>query len=585
MAETKEEFLERERKEIFKSTYNAMYLKNLDLDTILELKKTVNPTLRRLIDNLLLKKTYISEMIEGPKCFYKIKLENQQKTFFIFGEDHKTVSTGHGRCFSNDSLEFTEYIRRLSFETPSFFDLYLELPTVCSDENISIDNYSPYNNLVEENSYPALKEIIKSMIENPSSDFNMFFSMYRQMFGLSTEVSPTFRNISNMFIDCVESSTIENCHLLRMHNIDLRFSWLSEHIYNDFYTHISYFILSDSWKLNYDNQVKINLIKRINRNKAIEVISSLYDFRNEQINIPKLNELIFSNQYMKREIDRVESPIKEQIMDYYKQKIYEILTPKMSLNLKELILCLEDRIPIPEENNHFKPVSYLFFYINAYIMDMYCLSRIFKKYRVKETDFQPIESKNIILYTGAFHSKSYKDFLLSIGGVLKHNSENYENKGCIKMTKRSFLAKLKINKTLEYFEQLEAEAIDKNRLKIIDDLTVINLKTLINFDANNYLQEINDNTSLSDREVIYRVDELKKRISSLYFEMLPKMTDLNLEDEKVYEDIREEGEEEINLDLEDERVYEDVREQKKIETKQKEIRKSTVPKKRFFGLF
>ena len=562
MAETKEEFLERERKEIFKSTYNAMYLKKLHSHRISDLKKTVNPTLRRLIDNLSLKKTYISEMIEGPKCFYKIKLENQQKTFFIFGEDNKIVPTGH--CLPDESLEFTEYIRRLSFETPSFFDLYLELPTVRSGEN---------NNLVEENTYPALKETIKSMIENSSSDFNLFFSMYRQMFGLSTEVSPTFRNISNMFRDCIEA---ENCHLLRMHNIDLRFSWLSEHIYNDFYTHISYFILSDSWELNYDNQVKINLIKRINRNKAVEVISSLYDFSNEQINIPKLNELIFSNQYMKREIDKVESPIKEQIINHYKQKIYEILTPKMSLNLKELILCLRDRIPIPEENSYFKPVSYLFLYINAYIMDMYCLSRIFKKYRVKETDFQPVESKNIILYTGAFHSKSYKDFLLSIGGVLTHYSENNENKGCIKMTKRSLLAKLKIKETLEYFDQLEEEAITKNRFKIIDDFTVRDLNILINYEGKNFLQKIDYNTSLSDREVISIVDTLKRRIERLYFERLPKITDLDLEDETVYEDVREE--EEINLDSEDERVYHDIR-------KQKEIRKSTVPKKNIFGFF
>lgn len=535
MAETKEEFTDAERIRIFKETYNATYLQTLSRDKIERLKITVNPILAKLLDNLFVRKTYMSEMIEGPKCFYKVKLG--KKSFYIFGEDNKTIPTGH--CLPDDSLPFQEYIKRLSRETPSFFDLYLELPMVRSIKPDSEEKKEHYN-LTKGNPFPALKETIKSMIENPTVDFNVFFSRYKKMFDINSVESYTIKNTIDLFLDCLQPSTRKTsykCQLLRIHNIDARFSWLTEKIYDDFYTHISYFILNDSWKFNYDNQTKIKLIKNIN--KAVEVISSLYDFDNETINIEKLDRVIFSNRYVQKELDKVETNMKEKIINHYKQKIYTNLNPETVLNLKELILCLNDRILVSELSSYFTPVASFFHIMNASIMDMYCLSRIFKQYNVQDT-FQPVESKNIIIYTDFFNSKSYKDFLQSIGGEVTHYSENYENKGCVKMTSRSQMAKLKIEETRDYFDELQTKAIAKNRHKIIDDMTNIDLGILITYEAQPKLRDIEYNTVLSDNAVIINVENLKNRIDSIYFSTLreKEIKDLDVEEEEDYDDIR-----------------------------------------------
>ncbi len=53
-------------------------------------------------------------------------------------------------------------------------------------------------------------------------------------------------------------------------------------------------------------------------------------------------------------------------------------------------------------------------------MDSYTLYRIFKNFKIKETDKdQPISSTNIIIYAGDSHAYIYRKFLESIGFINK----------------------------------------------------------------------------------------------------------------------------------------------------------------------
>ena len=51
-----------------------------------------------------------------------------------------------------------------------------------------------------------------------------------------------------------------------------------------------------------------------------------------------------------------------------------------------------------------------FFMIYSHIMDLYCLFRLFKTYRLK-TDCQPNKNYNVIIYAGDAHSSCYREFI------------------------------------------------------------------------------------------------------------------------------------------------------------------------------
>ena len=113
---------EPEKIEAFKETYDALYIEDLSDEKKEEIREKVNPVLKQLIDHLQFPKTYNVDIIEGPISFYKLKLN--RKSFYLFGEKHKDT---RGHCLPMDSISFSEYIKRLSENSPSFFDLYIEL--------------------------------------------------------------------------------------------------------------------------------------------------------------------------------------------------------------------------------------------------------------------------------------------------------------------------------------------------------------------------------------------------------------------------------------------------------------------------
>jgi len=55
-------------------------------------------------------------------------------------------------------------------------------------------------------------------------------------------------------------------------------------------------------------------------------------------------------------------------------------------------------------------LSAYFFKVYVLVMDLYCLLRVFKKYKIK-TDCQPNRNYNLIIYAGDAHSETYRDFM------------------------------------------------------------------------------------------------------------------------------------------------------------------------------
>ena len=85
-------------------------------------------------------------------------------------------------------------------------------------------------------------------------------------------------------------------------------------------------------------------------------------------------------------------------------------------NVLDNILTVLDRQTNAVINNDDTALLYLimlsahFFMINVFVMDLYCLFRLFKQYKTK-TDCHPNRNYNVIIYAGDAHSNCYREFI------------------------------------------------------------------------------------------------------------------------------------------------------------------------------
>ena len=79
--------------------------------------------------------------------------------------------------------------------------------------------------------------------------------------------------------------------------------------------------------------------------------------------------------------------------------------------------------------SHMNNMIVVFFSIASFIMDIYCLSRVFKKFKIK-TDCQPEQTHNIIIYAGDAHSKIYSEFIVYLGNAPVYHNHN-PNYSCV----------------------------------------------------------------------------------------------------------------------------------------------------------
>lgn len=501
--------------ELFKQTYNASYLKGLTKHKIEDVKQNVNPTLQRLIDNMDIPKTYMIQNIEGPKTFYKLKINKLGKSFYIFGAGHVDPTGG---CLPDDSIPFPEYIRKLAQSTPSFFDLYIEQPMVRSSKPKNKEDKGHYD-IILGNRSNAITNTIQSMLNNPFIDFNHYFEAYRKHSGMV--VGGDKRVLSKMieeFLDCFQSSTRGMnpiCQLMRIHNVDARDSWLSETITDDYYLSISSLILGNAWKLYNNNNIdiQVDLIRRMGQ-RAIDTITSLFNYEKNQIDVDRVMTILLSNGYINKELGKVDDQMKQTITDFFKQKIVQMATDDIASNLNELIYCLKGLIPIQNIDNYFRLVSNLFLQITAHGMDMYCLARIFKTYNVQDS-FQPQESKNIIIYTDAKHAVAYKEFLLSIGAEEIYQYTNPRGKSCVQISKWSPQVQSYIQDVREVISILESQSTIKLETGEITQKVYDNLDIVFD-EVYGGLKMLLDVTMPSDQYLIDSLIQFQEQTLSLY---------------------------------------------------------------------
>ena len=414
----------------FRYTYNALYIEDLSQE-----KRDLasnNHVLKRLADNIDIPKTYITDYIEGPITFTKVKFKNELKIFYIFGERH--IDT-RGECLNiSNAIEFTEYIKRLSIESPSFFDLYFESELYENDKTIFQIGIT-FLNLTE------------------GEDFETAFRRNENINYSYTRQSYTLNEIKRKFEICRNILTLqdESCQLFRIHNIDSRKNLYKgefhDNLYSDIFTQLILTTQLSSLK-------KLEVMKIIGP-KLINMLEKYSEEDDINILTQNLFDFALTNPRVKNEF--IQTYMQAKIKNFIKLKYKSILIDKNYSpdNFRLLIhyITMDEKLDINKERHLKKIFSYLFqiiIEIQARTMDIYSLSRIFKfHYPRKDTvQFQPVESTNIIIYAGNDHTKVYVDFLNYIGGVSSEYIQPRNIKSCVRT-----------NSNIPYLNEYEASKI------------------------------------------------------------------------------------------------------------------------------
>jgi hypothetical protein len=353
--------------------------------------KSKDNTLFKLIrnhyDSEIQKQRPVIDYLGGPYVFRHMYSKEYDMTVYLFGELHSNITdcpTLVGKKF-----ELVEnYFKRLVENTDVFLDIYFEFPGYDKRYYSNVEYMAPQR----------MQELFKK------------------------------------FYRCVEelSRKSKECELSRMHYIDIR-------------TIIDSFagINETSWLIR-NLLIKSNsegLLRSFYKDNIIRIRNIFNNLNND--NFDKYLDYwlfeILSNKYVKKELER--SFLEKEIYKYIKDMIKNLSTIYRK-NIRNIIKGIEKNINFKKK---FQSLLNYLIAINLPIVEAYTLSRIFKKFKIKNRLEQPVTPHNIIYYAGSAHSLNIENFLLKIGFEMREKvgsnidapeigiSDVYKN--CINMSK------------------------------------------------------------------------------------------------------------------------------------------------------
>lgn len=402
---------------MLKDTFNANILDHVNPIIYQNIINTAKQYINTKYDNTILKlirnhfylrtgmiNKPITKYIGGPFHYTKhINIENNI-CVYTFGERHSEVDNLCPNATTKNFMFFENYMDELIKYTNVFIDFYIEIGGF---------DKSTYTNINNDNL--------------------------------------RLTKIKSKFYKCIQPLTRNNqeCQLSRIHYIDKRQTESRAYI-NDI-NKFSYYQFYDSENYIYlDKSIPTNLINTFNYNH--EEKDFIINFIQ---NIPTNTYEEFKKYWVDRYLNDnlIQSKIKksflhDRINKTIKYKINEIIDNYNGKKTLKLVKKLKKAIDNESyDNNFFMNVKYLSNYISNYTAcytDGYGLSRIFKKFNVKNKLMQPISPKNIVIYAEDRHSDVYRYFLEKNGFVkieeinksykLIQYPDIYNNRYCVDMT-------------------------------------------------------------------------------------------------------------------------------------------------------
>jgi hypothetical protein len=237
------------------------------------------------------------------------------------------------------------------------------------------------------------------------------------------------------------------CDLMRIHYVDIRTTWDIKDDASMYTEDVALHLLRSLFRSGLEIKKKsreiMDVVKRVNldNNVILSMLKRL--IKGDKIN---LLDVFYENKSLKKELNA--SYKKAEIIRFLKVMSHAKVgnVPLFISGIKSLISSIENNTEV--NLNFIKKSESVFLNLNSLLLDCYCLSRIFKFHNVKKNknkeEFQPEESKNIIIYVGDNHAANMTEFINSIGFNPVYSYYEPKEKSCINMKKPNMYLRINL---------------------------------------------------------------------------------------------------------------------------------------------
>lgn len=326
--------------------------------------------------------------LSGPVSLYYLK-KNDQK-IFLFGDEH--FSLDYACTDKKEKIDFIKFLNTIFLTSDKKIDFLVE---------------ASYN-------YIEMKDSKKKKINLPHHSYLTKVIDYYVKKGcfLSDKI-----NCSKEFPN------------VRFHSVDYRFSYLCNSVRKigeiEIYLIVLNFYIQMSVK---ESFIIKDLDKIIPKIKYI----STYEKLEEQINIS------FNCKKIKKQLDNCDPSIREKILKYKKnemmnnKKKYQNFYDYNMEQLHKFYSQINKSFSYSILSMYVSNLVSIIISVNCIVMDIYCLSRLFRKYKNNNGDTM---MKNVIIYAGAQHIENYLLFLREYMGFDLELGTHATEKRCLDISK------------------------------------------------------------------------------------------------------------------------------------------------------
>ena len=401
-----------------------------------------NEVLKKLIQNHYKDTMPISFELSGPCSLSLHKSNIYNKTIYIFGEIHGSENSCKKKCNDDKILYKNQCVSTTSKKGKNLLKQGHKIYKEYSIENYLGQLFNNTSVFID-----FFLEISKTPIltDDPSSYLGKIQNKFIDCWtGSSYNILPEAEKDDNLFTTKNSILNSDVCKLTRMHYIDIR---RDVNLYDTWNSSNDLGILVDILlRLSNSLYDDINMIFKENKYSYITKTRFLNILRKLSGSKKVYKEYIFDifkNKLLKKELRK--SIIKKKIDTFFSKKI-SILSSNYRKHIKyvciDLIYIIENKLPSSYSNlysDYFDVVNNYLILLESLIMDVYTISRIFKRFDIKSGILQPSEVSNIIIYAGEAHSDIYREFLVYIGFNTIDYKRNFqlndqENERCLNIS-------------------------------------------------------------------------------------------------------------------------------------------------------
>ena len=298
----------------------------------------------------------MTQLLGGPHVVYVYRSLKYDMLIYILGERHGQVMDCKKSLKGKQFMPIEEYMSKLYTNSDVFIDFFYETPKF-------------------EGAWVSLPWFGKNRLHRINDKFN----------------------------ECLQTLTRhqKKCRLGRVHYLDIRkFSTRPPS------PETGTFYLRYHGRQNTYNAEVTKILKTIKEEGLISYVRDL---------ILKIKEV-------KKEVDR--SYLGNDILKFYKKHIMKVCAKQEENIQKQIDKYLKPKQSAVNKNKALKTISTHLVDINASIVDIYAVSRVFKVFNIKKSPYwkkqfsqpdQPPRPHNVVMYTGAAHSRRYISLLEHLG--------------------------------------------------------------------------------------------------------------------------------------------------------------------------